>query len=264
MSWAFARKRRTDAIEIRATLVVGCDGRDSDVREKAGLAVETLGAPMDVLWFRLSSKPADSQQTGGVFLPGRIFVTLNRGDYWQCAYVIPKGSLEEVRRRGLEAFRSDIAQAVPDFADRVRRDRRLGPRQAAHRRGRSAQSLAQARPALHRRRRARHVADRRRRGQSRGAGRGRGGEHPGRAAAQRRGHRCGAAIGAGSPRPSRPARPSGCSSSCRTTSSAPCCRTLTSSMPPLLLRLLGPLSAPAPPAGAAPRPRLPARAHPHA
>ncbi len=106
-------------IEIRATLVVGCDGRDSDVRKKAGLAVETLGAPMDVLWFRLSSKPSDSQQTGGVFLPGRIFVTLNRGDYWQCAYVIPKGSLEEVRRRGLEAFRSDIAQAVPDFADRT-------------------------------------------------------------------------------------------------------------------------------------------------
>jgi 2-polyprenyl-6-methoxyphenol hydroxylase-like FAD-dependent oxidoreductase len=105
--------------EIRAALVVGCDGRDSDVREKAGLAVETLGAPMDVLWFRLSRKPTDSQQTGGVFLPGRIFVTLNRGDYWQCAYVIPKGSLEEVRRRGLESFRSDIAQAVPDFADRT-------------------------------------------------------------------------------------------------------------------------------------------------
>jgi 2-polyprenyl-6-methoxyphenol hydroxylase-like FAD-dependent oxidoreductase len=106
-------------LEIRAALVVGCDGRDSDVREKAGLTVETLGAPMDVLWFRLSRKPADSQQTGGVFLPGRIFVTLNRGDYWQCAYVIPKGSLEEVRRRGLEAFRADIAQAVPDFADRT-------------------------------------------------------------------------------------------------------------------------------------------------
>ena len=80
------------------------------VREKAGLAVETLGAPMDVLWFRLSSKPADSQQTGGVFLPGRIFVMLNRGDYWQCAYVIPKGSLEEVHRRGLPAFRAGIAQ----------------------------------------------------------------------------------------------------------------------------------------------------------
>jgi 2-polyprenyl-6-methoxyphenol hydroxylase-like FAD-dependent oxidoreductase len=107
------------ALEIRAALVVGCDGRHSDVRAAAGFAVETLGAPMDVLWFRLSSKPGDSQQTGGVFLPGRIFVTLNRGDYWQCAYVIPKGSLEDVHRRGLEAFRADIARAVPDFADRV-------------------------------------------------------------------------------------------------------------------------------------------------
>jgi 2-polyprenyl-6-methoxyphenol hydroxylase-like FAD-dependent oxidoreductase len=107
------------ALEVRAALVVGCDGRHSDVREKAGLAVETLGAPMDVLWFRLSRKAGDGQQTGGVFLPGRIFVTLDRGDYWQCAYVIPKGTTEEVHRRGLEAFRADIARAVPDFADRV-------------------------------------------------------------------------------------------------------------------------------------------------
>lgn len=107
------------SLDIRAVLVVGCDGRHSDVRAAAGFTVETLGAPMDVLWFRLSSKPGDSQQTGGVFLPGRIFVTLNRGDYWQCAYVIPKGSLEEVHRRGIEAFRADVAHAVPDFTDRA-------------------------------------------------------------------------------------------------------------------------------------------------
>jgi 2-polyprenyl-6-methoxyphenol hydroxylase-like FAD-dependent oxidoreductase len=106
-------------LDIRATLVVGCDGRHSIVREKAALAVETLGAPMDVLWFRLSHKAGDRQQTGGVFLPGRIFVTLNRGDYWQCAYVIPKGSMDEVHRRGLPAFRADIANAVPDFSNRV-------------------------------------------------------------------------------------------------------------------------------------------------
>ena len=186
-------------LEIRADLVVGCDGRDSDVREKAGLAVETLGAPMDVLWFRLSRKPADSQQTGGVFLPGRIFVTLNRGDYWQCAYVIPKGSLEEVRRRGLEAFRSGVAQAVPDFADRTGEiadwDQVKLLTVAVDRLNRWHKPGA----ALHRRRRARDVADRWRRRQSRGAGRGRGGEHPGRAAAQRRGHRRGAAGGPGSP-----------------------------------------------------------------
>ncbi|MBM3528224.1 MAG: FAD-dependent oxidoreductase [Alphaproteobacteria bacterium] len=106
-------------LEVRADLTVGCDGRRSDVRERAGLKVETLGAPMDVMWFKLPRKPGDRQQTGGAFLPGRIFVTLNRGDYWQCAYVIPKGSIEEVHRRGLEAFRADIAVAVPDFADRT-------------------------------------------------------------------------------------------------------------------------------------------------
>lgn len=107
-------------LEIRSTLVVGCDGRHSTLREKAGFAVETLGAPMDVLWFRITRKAGDSHQTGGVFLPGRILVTINRGDYWQCAYVIPKGSVEDVHRRGLEAFRADVAKAVPDFADRVR------------------------------------------------------------------------------------------------------------------------------------------------
>ncbi len=74
---------------------------------------------MDVLWFRLSRRADDNIATGGVFLPGRIFVMLNRGDYWQCAYVIPKGSVDEVHRRGLPAFRADIASAVPLFAGRV-------------------------------------------------------------------------------------------------------------------------------------------------
>jgi len=106
-------------LEIRATLTVGCDGRQSTLREKAGFTVETLGAPMDVLWFRLSRRAGDSQQTGGAFLPGRIFVTLNRGDYWQCAYVIPKGTVDEVYGRGLPEFRAGIAKTVPDFADRT-------------------------------------------------------------------------------------------------------------------------------------------------
>jgi 2-polyprenyl-6-methoxyphenol hydroxylase-like FAD-dependent oxidoreductase len=104
---------------VRSDLVVGCDGRHSLVREKAGLAVEELGAPMDVLWFRLSRRPDDAATTGGLFLPGRIFVMLNRGDYWQCAYVIPKGSVEAVHRKGLPAFRIDVAATVPVFADRV-------------------------------------------------------------------------------------------------------------------------------------------------
>ena len=110
------------------------------MREKAGLEVEELGAPMDVLWFRLSRRADDTDATGGMFLPGRIFVMLNRGDYWQCAYVIPKGSVEEVHRKGLPAFRAGIAQAAPLFADRVGRARGLGPGQAAHRRGRPAAS----------------------------------------------------------------------------------------------------------------------------
>ena len=106
-------------LAIRSALVIGCDGRHSDVRDKAGLEVEELGAPMDVLWFRLSRRPDDKAETGGRFLPGRIFVMLNRGDYWQCAYVIPKGSIDEVHRKGLPAFRAGIAQAMPLFAERA-------------------------------------------------------------------------------------------------------------------------------------------------
>jgi 2-polyprenyl-6-methoxyphenol hydroxylase-like FAD-dependent oxidoreductase len=106
-------------LAVRTALVVGCDGRHSTVREKAGLAVEEFGAPMDVLWFRLSRRPDDAVETGGAFLPGRVFVMLNRGDYWQCAYVIPKGSVDDVHRRGLDSFLADVARTAPPLADRV-------------------------------------------------------------------------------------------------------------------------------------------------
>jgi 2-polyprenyl-6-methoxyphenol hydroxylase-like FAD-dependent oxidoreductase len=106
-------------IEIRAALVVGCDGRHSTLREQAHFQVEELGAPMDVEWFRLSRRPEDPSATGGLFLPGRIFVMLNRGDFWQCAYVIPKDGDAEMRRKGLAAFRAGIVSAVPLFANRV-------------------------------------------------------------------------------------------------------------------------------------------------
>ena len=106
-------------LAIKAPLVVGCDGRDSTVRGKARLEVEELGAPMDVLWFRLTRQPGDPDDTMGIFLSGRIFVMINRGDYWQCAYVIPKGSVEEVRRKGLERFRAGIEQAEPLFKGRA-------------------------------------------------------------------------------------------------------------------------------------------------
>src|SRR5262249_2205880 len=87
--------------EVRAELTVGCDGRHSMVRERAGLAVDDLGAPMDVLWFSLSKKPSDPNQTMGRFDAGRIVVMIDRGDYWQCAFVIRKGAIEETKRAGL-------------------------------------------------------------------------------------------------------------------------------------------------------------------
>jgi 2-polyprenyl-6-methoxyphenol hydroxylase-like FAD-dependent oxidoreductase len=91
------------AIEIRADLTVGCDGRHSTVRSRAGLIGEDLGAPMDVLWFRLPRKPGDAEETMGRFTAGGITVLINRGDYWQCAFVIRKGGREETHRAGLPA-----------------------------------------------------------------------------------------------------------------------------------------------------------------
>jgi 2-polyprenyl-6-methoxyphenol hydroxylase-like FAD-dependent oxidoreductase len=106
-------------VEIRADLVVGADGRHSDIRERAGFAVENLGAPMDVLWLRLSRQPSDPGQIGGYVNFGRMMVTLNRGDYWQCAYLIRKGGYDQVEARGLDTFRADIVKLVPWLADRV-------------------------------------------------------------------------------------------------------------------------------------------------
>jgi 2-polyprenyl-6-methoxyphenol hydroxylase-like FAD-dependent oxidoreductase len=106
-------------LEVRAALVVGADGRHSTVRDRAGLQVENLGAPMDVLWLRLSRRPTDPRNPLGRFDRGKVFVMLDRGDYWQCGYVIPKGGFDEIRRQGLEAFRADIAQIAPFMRDRV-------------------------------------------------------------------------------------------------------------------------------------------------
>jgi 2-polyprenyl-6-methoxyphenol hydroxylase-like FAD-dependent oxidoreductase len=106
-------------LEIRADLVVGADGRHSIVRERAGFEVIHLGAPMDVLWMRLSRQPTDPEQTGGYINFGHMLVTLNRRDYWQCAFVIRKGGYDEVRGRGLDAFRGEIARLAPYLADRV-------------------------------------------------------------------------------------------------------------------------------------------------
>ena len=106
-------------LEVRADLVVGADGRHSVVREKAGLPVEELGAPMDVLWFRLSRRPDDPEAAMARFDRGQIFITLNRGEYWQCGYVIPKGTREAIYARGLPAFRASVASLASFARDRV-------------------------------------------------------------------------------------------------------------------------------------------------
>ena len=106
-------------LDVRADLVVGCDGRHSTVRERADLHVDDIGAPMDVLWFRLPKKPADPAESMGRFQSGRIIVLIDRGEYWQCAFLIPKGSIEETKLAGLPAFRQTVAQVMPVFADRV-------------------------------------------------------------------------------------------------------------------------------------------------
>ena len=104
---------------VRATLVVGTDGRSSIVRDKADLKILEKGAPMDVLWMRISRRKSDAQQALGRINLGRILVMLNRGDYWQCAYLIRKGGLEQLKARGIEDLRKNIAQIVPDLSDRV-------------------------------------------------------------------------------------------------------------------------------------------------
>ena len=106
-------------LEIRAALAVGCDGRHSTVRQSAKLEVEDVGAPIDVLWFRLSRKTSDTEASGGHIEAGKMLVTLNRGDYWQCAYVIPKGGIETVKREGLAAFRDRVSEIEPFLKDRV-------------------------------------------------------------------------------------------------------------------------------------------------
>ena len=106
-------------IEIRADLVVGCDGRHSIVREKGSLESDDYGAPMDVMWFRLSRQPGDSEETFGHIEGGRMMVMLNRNDYWQCAYVIPKGTADAVKRAGLDKFRQIVGEMSPFMRDRL-------------------------------------------------------------------------------------------------------------------------------------------------
>jgi len=106
-------------IEVRANLIVGADGRRSVVREHAKLEVIDLGAPIDVLWMRLSRQPSDPRAILGRFRAGKILVTLDRGDYWQCAFVIPKGEFATIQQRGLPEFRETIESIAPFLRGRT-------------------------------------------------------------------------------------------------------------------------------------------------
>lgn len=106
-------------LQVRADLVIGADGRRSTVRASAGLVVRDLGAPIDVLWMRLPKLPGDPSTTGGRITTGIFLAMIDRGSYWQCAYVIPKGGIEVVRERGLEAFKADMVKVAPLFAGRM-------------------------------------------------------------------------------------------------------------------------------------------------
>jgi 2-polyprenyl-6-methoxyphenol hydroxylase-like FAD-dependent oxidoreductase len=114
-------RARTDEgdLEVRADLVVGADGRHSTVREKAGMQVDDFGVPIDVLWFRLSKSAEEPSQVLGRIRNGKILVTIDRGDYFQCGLIIPKGAFDEIQRQGLEAFRAGIVSAAPFLADAV-------------------------------------------------------------------------------------------------------------------------------------------------
>jgi 2-polyprenyl-6-methoxyphenol hydroxylase-like FAD-dependent oxidoreductase len=107
------------SLEIRAGLVVATDGRHSTMREAANLPVIDRGAPMDVLWLRLPRQDSDPAQTLGRVGAGHMFITLDRGDYWQCAFVIAKGGFDALRSEGLEKFRARIVGMAPHFGNRV-------------------------------------------------------------------------------------------------------------------------------------------------
>ena len=106
--------RTGDGGEVRARLVIACDGRNS--RFRSGLPLTTVGAPMDVFWFRLPKRTMPDNDSMGVFDTGLLFVLIDRGDYWQCAFVFPKGSADRIRAEGIDAFRRRVRDVGPETA----------------------------------------------------------------------------------------------------------------------------------------------------
>ena len=114
------RVQRPDGLlDIRAEVTIGADGRHSTLRARANLPVKDLGAPMDVLWMRISRQASDPAEALGHIEAGRMLVMIDRGDYWQCAFVIPKGSADQVRQSGLPEFRATIRDLAPWLENRV-------------------------------------------------------------------------------------------------------------------------------------------------
>jgi 2-polyprenyl-6-methoxyphenol hydroxylase-like FAD-dependent oxidoreductase len=105
--------------EVRAVLTVGADGRGSRVRRLAGFEPVKTSPPMDVLWFKLPREEGDPEGLVGRFGRGHIAVMLDRQDYWQAGYVIPKGTYPELRRQGLESLHRGFAELMPEYADRI-------------------------------------------------------------------------------------------------------------------------------------------------
>lgn len=106
-------------LQISADLTVACDGRHSIIREQAGLKVENIGAPIDVLWFRVGKSKTDSDGIFARLQRGQMMVTIDRDDYWQCAYVISKGKIDDIKARGLDAFRDNVASLAPILRSRI-------------------------------------------------------------------------------------------------------------------------------------------------
>ena len=106
-------------VEIRADLIIGADGRYSIVQARAGLERQDFGVPIDALWMRISKKQDDPQQSFGFFQQGKLLVLLDRGDYWQCGFVIPKGGFNDIKARGLQQLQNDIVSFAGFLRDRV-------------------------------------------------------------------------------------------------------------------------------------------------
>ncbi len=108
-----------ESARIGARLTIASDGRRSVLREESGMPLRSLGAPMDVFWFRIPKQVGPGNETTGIFTSGRIMALIDRGHYWQCAYVFPKGQADQIRAPGLERFRAEVAEAAPQLAAEI-------------------------------------------------------------------------------------------------------------------------------------------------